>query len=350
VKEKLPQQHQILEVKNLVKHYPVSYGSLDSLLKRERKWVRAVDGVSFEINGRETLGLVGESGSGKTTLGRSVLMLDRPTSGSVSFKGKSVSELKGEELRMMRKSMQVVFQNPDSSLNPRHKVREILLEPLNAFGIANTERRDSLLESSLKTVGLPLDSLGRLPHQFSGGQRQRIAIARALILNPEFMVLDEPTSALDSSVQAQILNLLRKIQDEYGISYLFISHNINVVRYMADRIAVMYAGKLVELGNVVDVLETPLHPYTSALIASVPIPGKKDKREAQEVSGEAPSPVDTPRGCRFHPRCRYAREMCSTTEPELREVERGHWAACHFAEEITSGKASENVIKPAVRG
>jgi oligopeptide/dipeptide ABC transporter ATP-binding protein len=336
----LPQQ-QILEVKNLVKHYPLSYGSIDSLLKRQRRWVRAVDGVSFEILNHETLGLVGESGSGKTTLGRSVLMLDRPTSGQITFKGEDVSALKGEQLRQIRKSMQVVFQNPDSSLNPRHKVKEILQEPLGAFGLTgDSERRGRLLEDSLKTVGLPLDSLGRFPHQFSGGQRQRIAIARALILNPEFMVLDEPTSALDSSVQAQILNLLRKIQDQYGLSYLFISHNINVVRYMADRVAVMYAGKLVELGNVADVLERPLHPYTMALIASVPVPSGKSgaKLRADVISGEAPSPVNTPSGCRFHPRCGYAKELCSSTEPELREVERGRWAACHFAEEISSGK------------
>jgi oligopeptide/dipeptide ABC transporter ATP-binding protein len=333
----LPQQ--ILEVKSLVKHYPLSYGSIDSLLKRQRKWVRAVDDVSFEIYNKETLGLVGESGSGKTTLGRSVLMLDRPTSGTISFKGQNVSALKGEQLRQIRKSMQVVFQNPDSSLNPRHKVREILLEPLGAFGVDNSENRDRLLENSLKIVGLPLDSLGRFPHQFSGGQRQRIAIARALILNPEFMVLDEPTSALDSSVQAQILNLLRKIQDEYGLSYLFISHNINVVRYMADRVAVMYAGKLVELGNVADVLEHPLHPYTMALIASVPLPtGKKGNQSAEFITGEAPSPVNSPSGCRFHPRCRYAKDLCSSTEPDLREIERGRWAACHFAEQIASGK------------
>jgi oligopeptide transport system ATP-binding protein len=327
----------ILEVKNLVKHYPISYSSLDSLLRRQRKWVKAVDDVSFELYPHETLGLVGESGSGKTTLGRSVLMLDRPTSGSITFKGNSISDLNGEKLRQIRKVMQVVFQNPDSSLNPRQKVKEILLEPLNAFGIADPERSKTLLENSLKTVGLPLDSLGRLPHQFSGGQRQRIAIARALILNPEFIVLDEPTSALDSSVQAQILNLLRKIQDEYGLSYLFISHNINVVRYMADRVAVMYAGKLVEVGNVVDVLERPLHPYTSALIASVPIPGAHQNLQNAEVIGESPSPVNTPSGCRFHPRCKYAEEVCNSSEPQLRQFESGHWAACHFVEEISSG-------------
>lgn len=319
-------------------------------MKRQRKWVRAVDGVSFEIFSRETLGLVGESGSGKTTLGRSVLMLDRPTSGTISFKGTSVSDLKGEELRQIRRSMQVVFQNPDSSLNPRHKVREILLEPLSAFSLADSEQRDSLLESSLKTVGLPTDSLDRFPHQFSGGQRQRIAIARALILNPEFMVLDEPTSALDSSVQAQILNLLRRIQDELGLSYLFISHNINVVRYMADRVAVMYAGKIVELGNVADVLERPLHPYTSALIASVPVPSSKPVSRTDSISGETPSPVDVPSGCRFHPRCRYAKEVCGTKEPELRQLEGGHWTACHFSEEIFSsrinapGKAAPPVL------
>jgi oligopeptide transport system ATP-binding protein len=333
---KLPEP--ILEVTELVKRYPLSYSSLDSLLKRQRKWVKAVDGVSFSLLPHETLGLVGESGSGKTTLGKSVLMLDPPSSGKIAFRGNTISGLKGEKLRQMRKSMQVVFQNPDSSLNPRQKVREILLEPLNAFGIADGAK----LENSLKTVGLPIDSLDRLPHQFSGGQRQRIAIARALILNPEFIVLDEPTSALDSSVQAQILNLLRKIQDEYGLSYLFISHNINVVRYMADRVAVMYAGKLVEFGSVEEVLERPLHPYTSALIASVPLPGPRQNIERAAVSGESPSPVNVPSGCRFHPRCKYAAEVCTTLEPPLREIAVGHFAACHFAEDISSTNKKAN--------
>jgi len=334
------QSSPLLEVKHLVKHFPISYGSLDAFLKKQRKWVKAVDDVSFELYSQETLGLVGESGSGKTTLGRAILMLDPPTSGNVIFKGKNVSSLKGEELRRIRREVQIVFQNPDSSLNPRHKVKEILEEPLNAFGVSGSKDRQALLENSLNTVGLSLESLERFPHQFSGGQRQRIAIARALILNPNFIVLDEPTSALDSSVQAQILNLLRKIQEEFGLSYLFISHNINVVRYMADRVAVMYAGKIVEIGNVRDVLESPLHPYTSVLISSVPAPDASQKAEKIEVIGETPSPVNVPTGCRFHPRCKYAETVCGTSSPELREIGNGHWAACHFAEDISLGKKS----------
>ena len=335
----------ILEVENLVKHYPIPLGVMDSLSKKERQRVRAVDGVSFELHPNETLGLVGESGSGKSTLGRAVLMLDPPTSGKVSFRDTVISDLRGESLRLMRKEMQFVFQNPDSSLDPRQRVRDILLEPVTAFQLQKTKDVQNMLENSLRLVGLPPDSLGMLPHQFSGGQRQRIAIARALILEPKLIVLDEPTSALDSSVQAQILNLLQTLQEEFGLTYLFISHNINVVRYMADRIAVLYAGKIVEIGNTKDVLENPLHPYTSVLISSVPAPDTNQDTAKIRVEGESPSPVNPPSGCRFHPRCKYAESICSTHEPELKEVNEKHWTSCHFAEDIASGKKTVGLGK-----
>ena len=264
-------------------------------------------------------------------------MLDPPTSGKVTFGNTTISNLRGESLRLMRKEMQFVFQNPDSSLDPRQRVKDILLEPVTAFHLDKTKNVQVMLQNSLRLVGLPADSLGMLPHQFSGGQRQRIAIARALILEPKLIVLDEPTSALDSSVQAQILNLLQKLQEELGLTYLFISHNINVVRYMADRIAVLYAGKIVEIGNTKDVLEKPLHPYTSALISSVPAPEPDQEMRKVGAEGESPSPVNPPSGCRFHPRCKYAESTCSISEPKLREVSEGHWASCHFAEDILTG-------------
>ncbi len=301
---------------------------------REKLWVRAVDDVTFSVGRNETLGLVGESGSGKTTLGRTVLMLQRPTAGQVLFDGKDITKLKGEQLRKIRRDMQIVFQNPMSSLDPRQRLKDIVLEPLMAFKESRNETEiRSLLSAALKSVGLPEDAMMRFPHEFSGGQRQRIAIARALIVNPRFIVLDEPTSALDSSIQTQILNLLRRIQEERKLSYLFISHNVNVVKYMAERMAVMYSGKIVEIGKVRDVLESPLHPYTLALISSVPQPDPDKKIASEEqVKGEIPSAVRVPSGCRFHPRCPYAEEICKTTEPELLEVKMGHWSACHFAD------------------
>jgi peptide/nickel transport system ATP-binding protein len=324
----------ILQGNDLKKYYPVRGGITDRLVRREKLWIRAVDGVSFAVRQNETLGLVGESGSGKTTLGRTVLLLQRPTSGKVFFDGKDITSLKGEKLRKIRRDMQIVFQNPMSSLDPRQRLKDIVLEPVMAFKASlQASEINTLLLDALRSVGIPEDAMMRFPHEFSGGQRQRIAIARALIVNPRFIVLDEPTSALDSSVQTQILNLLRRIQEERKLSYLFISHNVNVVKYMAERMAVMYSGKIVEIGKVRDLIEKPLHPYTLALISSVPQPDpdKKISREDQ-VKGEIPSAVRIPSGCRFHPRCPYAEEICSTDEPDLREVQSGHWSACHFAE------------------
>jgi len=325
----------VLSVKNLVKYYPVRRGFLSRLRKTPKLWVRAVDNVSFDINPGETVGLVGESGSGKSTLGETVLRLLNPTSGEILFKDIEISNLKDEEMRPLRRHLQVVFQNPNSSLDPRERVGDILLEPFRAFPetVRSLARHEKIVEM-LKIVGLPPDSLRRFPHEFSGGQRQRIAIARALMLEPEFLVLDEPTSALDSSVQAQILNLLRRIQESRGISYLFITHNVNVINYMADKIIVMYCGKFVEMGPTAEVLEKPLHPYTSALIASVPKPDPRDRSTTGLVAGEVPSSINPPSGCRFHPRCPYAKEVCSVDVPPLKELVSGHFVACHFAGEL----------------
>jgi oligopeptide/dipeptide ABC transporter ATP-binding protein len=323
----------LLEVDRLVKYFPV-HGSLgDQIRRRPRLNVRAVDEVSLSIGSNETLGVVGESGSGKTTLGRTVLMLERPTSGTITFRGQTISSLKGEQLRQLRKKMQIVFQNPYSSLDPRARVRDIIAEPLRAFGAARGVI-DREVERVLEAVNLPEDSTLRFAHEFSGGQRQRIAVARALIVSPDFIVLDEPTSALDSSVQAQILNLLRKIQDDIGLGFMLITHNVDVVKFMAHRVAVMYSGKLVEVGNTRAVLESPFHPYTSLLVASVPKPDPDNKIGDVNIVGEVPSAVNPPPGCRFNPRCPYAQDVCRRDEPLLREVAPGRWSACHFAGEL----------------
>jgi oligopeptide/dipeptide ABC transporter ATP-binding protein len=327
----------IIEGSEVVKYFPLRHGVLERLANKKQLNVRAVDSVNLKIGPKETLGLVGESGSGKTTLGRVMLMIEKPTSGRIFFKGQEITNLKPEDLRKMRKKMQMVFQNPNSSLDPRQRIKDILAEPLKAFRQHRNEEIKEIVLRVLGAVGLPEDGMMRFPHEFSGGQRQRVAIARALVLNPEFIILDEPTSALDSSVQAQILNLLRKLQDEFDLSYLFITHNVNVVKYMADRVAVMYCGKMVEVGETQQLLERPLHPYTMTLIASIPKPDPDDKLQAMTLKGEIPSSVNPPSGCRFHPRCPYAKEICRTTEPELREIEGAHWSACHFAEEFKGG-------------
>ncbi len=329
----------ILEIDGLQKYYPVRSGVLDWLLSKEKLWVRAVDGVSLAIGENETLGLVGESGSGKTTLGRTVVMLERPTGGRVVFQGKDLAKLGQEELRKTRRQMQIVFQNPTSSLDPRQRVKDILAEPLKAFAREEGSDREGFrdrLSESLRAVGLPESALSRFPHEFSGGQRQRISIARALILGPAFLVLDEPTSALDSSIQVQVLNLLRQVQEERKLSYLFITHNVSVVRYMADRVAVMYAGKIAEVGRTREVLTNPMHPYTMALISSVPEPDPKKKRVGKALRGEVPSSISPPKGCRFSPRCPYAKDVCFRDEPQLRSVEPGRWVSCHFAPGISA--------------
>lgn len=333
----------ILEIEHLTKLYRIRGGLLDRFSSKKRLWVHAVDDVSLYLNENETLGLVGESGSGKTTLGRTTMRLEEPTSGSILFHGTDLAGLSGREMRKMRRHAQIVFQNPTSSLDPRQRVRDVLLEPLKAFkldrGTAGGSLKDQL-SGALKSVGLSEESLSRFPHEFSGGQRQRISIARALMLDPEFLVLDEPTSALDSSIQVQVLNLLRQIQDERKLSYLFITHNVSVVRYMADRVAVMYGGKIVEVGKTREVLESPMHPYTMALISSVPEPNPAKKASFPFLKGDSYSSITPPPGCRFNPRCPYAEAICSSKEPELREVESGRLAACHFAPDIPAGRQS----------
>jgi oligopeptide/dipeptide ABC transporter ATP-binding protein len=330
----------VVETKDLTKYYPLKRSILDRLESKKRLQVRAVDGISVAVGTNETLGLVGESGSGKSTLGRTIVFLEKPTSGSVKFRGQDVTSKTSEEIRQLRKQMQIVFQNPNTSLDPRQRVKDIVSEPLRSF---KRDTRKDTIDSSvirvLETVGLGSDTLMRFPHEFSGGQRQRIAIARALILSPNFIVLDEPTSALDSSVQAPILNLLQKIQKELGLSYLFISHNVSVVRYMADRVAVMYSGKIVEVGETREMLEHPLHPYTQTLISSIPRPDPDQRLDTLSLGGEVPSSVNPPPGCRFNPRCPYAEAICKTTEPALREITPRHWSACHFSEKFVDQKS-----------
>jgi len=316
----------LVEVRNLKKYFPVKG------LLRVKGYVKAVDGVSFNIERGTTLGLVGESGSGKTTVGKLILRLLEPTSGSVYYNGKDVFRLKGKELKEFRRKAQMVFQDPYSSLNPRMTVFQIIMEPVKVHKI-KVDDPESFVVKLLYRVGLNETHLYRYPHEFSGGQRQRIAIARVLALRPEFIVLDEPTSALDVSVQAQILELLKDLQRDFNLTYLFISHDLGVVRYMSDHIAVMYLGKIVEYGPAEEVFEKPLHPYTQALFSAIPIPDPVETRRRRriKVPGEPPSPINPPPGCRFHPRCPIAKDICKREEPKLEEVESGHYVACWLA-------------------
>jgi oligopeptide transport system ATP-binding protein len=320
----------LLEVRDLVKHFPVGGG----LFGKARGLVRAVDGVSFSIDRGETLGLVGESGCGKTTTGRCILQLERATTGQVCFEGRDLTALDGRALRAVRRRIQVIFQDPYSSLNPRMTVGQIIAEPLAVHRIiATAEARRARVQDLLRRVGLLPAHAHRYPHQMSGGQRQRVGIARALALEPTLIVCDEPVSALDVSIQAQIINLLEDLQQELGLTYLFIAHDLAVVRHISDRVAVMYLGKLVELADRQALYEDPLHPYTRALLAAVPIPDPdlEARRERVVLGGEVPSPLTPPPGCVFHPRCPIAVEQCREIVPELREIKPGHWAACHLA-------------------
>ncbi len=315
----------LVKVVDLKKYFPVKG------VFRVRGWVRAVDGVSFEIMKGQTLGLVGESGCGKTTVGKLVLRLLEPTSGEVYYNGENIYKLKGSKLKEFRRKAQMVFQDPYSSLNPRMTVFDIIYEPVKVYKLKVSDPEKFIVDLLYK-VGLNESHLYRYPHEFSGGQRQRIAIARILALNPEFIVLDEPTSALDVSVQAQILNLLKDLQAKYNLTYLFISHDLGVVRYMSDWIAVMYLGQIVEFGPAEEVFEKPLHPYTKALFSAIPIPDPEltRKREKLKAPGEPPSPINPPPGCRFHPRCPFRMDKCSREEPEMIMVEDKHWVKCHL--------------------
>ena len=316
----------LVRVKNLKKYFPIHGGVLGGVIA----WVKAVDDISFDIYEGETLGLVGESGSGKTTAGKTILQLYRPTDGEVYFEGKLINNLKGEELRKLRRNMQIIFQDPYGSLNPRMPISEIIGEPLVVHRLIKNrnEMLDRVVEV-MELVGLRPEYLNRYPHEFSGGQRQRIGIARAIILNPKFVVCDEPVSALDVSIQSQVINLLNDLQEKLKLTYLFIAHDLAVIRHMCDRVVVMYLGKVMEIAENQELFENPLHPYTQALLSAVPVPDPEVKKERIILKGDIPSPINPPSGCVFHTRCPVAMPICKEVKPELREVKPGHFIACH---------------------
>jgi len=315
----------LLQVENLKKWFPVGGG----LLKAPTRYVKAVDGVSFTVKSGETFGIVGESGCGKSTLGRTILRLLEPTEGKIIFSGIDIAHLKRKDLQKLRRDLQMIFQDPYASLNSRMKVGKIIEEPLIIHGIGNEKERKKKVEELLEIVGLNKESGQKYPHEFSGGQRQRIGIARALILNPKLIVCDEPVSALDVSIQSQILNLLKELQEKFRLTYIFISHDLSVVDYISDRVAVMYLGRIVELADKEKIFSNPLHPYTKALLSAIPLPQVEKKKERIILEGDVPSPVDPPSGCHFRTRCRFADEKCVSKIPILREIEPGHRVACH---------------------
>jgi oligopeptide transport system ATP-binding protein len=320
----------LVSVKDLKKHFPIVKGTL----RRQVGAVKAVDGVTFDVYRGETLGLVGESGSGKSTTGRAILQLETATSGSITFEGHELTRLKGEKLRDLRPRMQMVFQDPHASLNPRMTVGSIIAEPLVEHNKARGRERRQRVEELLSLVGLEPKHANRYPHEFSGGQRQRIGIARAIALNPDFIVCDEPIAALDVSIQAQVVNLLENLQDVLRLTYLFISHDLSMVRHIADRVAVMYLGRIMELTDVDSLYNKPKHPYTKALLSAVPVPDPEVESARKRIilAGDIPSPADPPPGCVFNTRCPIAQERCSREVPEFRELGKGQWVACHFAE------------------
>ena len=316
----------LLEVTNLKKHFPIKGG----VFSRTIGFVYAVDDVSFTVDKGETLGLVGESGCGKSTTGRSILRLIEPTDGKIYFEGQDVTALDKNAMRSLRREMQIIFQDPYASLNPRMTVGSIIGEPLEIHKIARGSEKTERVASLLQKVGLRAEDMRKYPHEFSGGQRQRIGIARALALNPKLIVCDEPVSALDVSIQAQVINLLEDLQEEFGLSYLFIAHNLNVVEHISDRVAVMYLGQIVELASDTDLYNDPQHPYTEALLSAVPIPDPTVKKKRIILEGDVPSPIDPPSGCHFHTRCMYKEKICEEEAPEFKHIGGGHWVACHF--------------------
>ncbi len=325
-----PKEREILlEVRNLKMYFPLTRGII---LQRRVGWIKAVDDVSFKVYRGETLGLVGESGCGKSTTGRAILQLYKPTDGQVLFNGVDLTKLPPGEMRKMRRHMQMIFQDPYASLNPRMTVGSIIAEPMQIHKLVPKEQRNQRVQELLEVVGLNPYFANRYPHEFSGGQRQRIGIARALAANPDFIVADEPVSALDVSIQAQIINLLEELQEKFHLTYLFIAHDLSVVRHISDRVAVMYLGKIVELADRNALYDDPLHPYTKALLSAVPIPDPKieKKRERIILTGDVPSPINPPSGCRFHTRCPYAMDVCAKVEPRFVDQGGGHYVACHL--------------------
>ena len=316
----------LLQVKGLKKYYPAG----SSLFGRNQRYVKAVDGVDLAIRRGQTVGLVGESGCGKSTLGKSVLRLIEPTQGSVEFEGQDVLRLPPKKMRELRKRMQIVFQDPYSALNPRMTVFETVRSPLDAFGIGDRQTREKKVMDVIEYVGLSRQQMHRYPHEFSGGQRQRMIIARALVLEPSFIVCDEPISALDVSILSQVLNLMQDIQRERGLTYLFISHDLSVVKHVSDQVAVMYLGRIVEQASRTQIFSNPQHPYTQALMSAIPIPDAGHRRQHTTLEGDVPSPLDPPQGCHFHTRCPQAVPRCAAQAPCLRETEPGHWTACHL--------------------
>ena len=318
----------ILKVEGLKKYFPQKKG----FFNQKTEYLKAVDGVSFEVNKNQTLGLVGESGCGKSTTGRTILHVHEPTAGNIYFNGQDISQLKSGEMQILRKNMQMIFQDPFASLNPRMTVKNIIAEGLNIHKMKSKNERMDKVADLMETVGLRPEYMFRYPHEFSGGQRQRIGVARALALNPELIICDEPVSALDVSIQAQVINLLMDLQEDFGLSYIFIAHDLSVVEQISDRVAVMYLGKIVELTSSEELYKNPLHPYTNALLYSVPEPDPSKPMGEVQLAGDIPSPVNPPSGCRFRTRCPKAKDICSENEPEFKDYGDGHYVACHLLE------------------